>query len=60
MSSGLTYGGDGTETERQTQKIFENNVTTLDPRALSKALAAIPLAFAPGTRCLVHSLPASL
>lgn len=50
MSSGLTYGGNGTETERQTQKIFENNVTTLDPRALSKALAAIPLAFDPGTR----------
>ncbi|MBO7748769.1 beta-lactamase family protein [Paenibacillus sp. MWE-103] len=50
MSSGLTYGGDGTETERQTRKIFEQGVAALEPRAISKALAGIPLAFDPGTR----------
>jgi CubicO group peptidase (beta-lactamase class C family) len=48
MSSGLTYDGDGTETERQTRKIFEKG-TTLDMKALSKELAAIPLDFDPGT-----------
>jgi CubicO group peptidase (beta-lactamase class C family) len=46
MSSGLTYGGNGTETERQTGQINTNN---MDLRALSKALAAIPLEFDPGT-----------
>jgi CubicO group peptidase (beta-lactamase class C family) len=50
MSSGLTYGGAGTETERQTQAVMENAVETMDTRALSKALASIPLAFDPGTR----------
>jgi CubicO group peptidase (beta-lactamase class C family) len=49
MSSGLTYGGDNTETERLTRTIMENSVTTMDMRALSKALAAVPLAFDPGT-----------
>jgi CubicO group peptidase (beta-lactamase class C family) len=48
MSSGLTYEGDGTETERQTGRILENE-DTMDLRALSKALAAIPLQFDPGT-----------
>jgi CubicO group peptidase (beta-lactamase class C family) len=49
MSSGLTYGGDSTETERQTRTVMENAVTTMDMRALSKAVAAVPLAFDPGT-----------
>jgi CubicO group peptidase (beta-lactamase class C family) len=48
MSSGLAYGGNGTETERQTGQILEN-ADTMDLRALSKALAAIPLEFDPGT-----------
>jgi CubicO group peptidase (beta-lactamase class C family) len=48
MSSGLTYPGDGTETERQTGKIIEN-AAAMDLKALSKALAAIPLDFDPGT-----------
>jgi CubicO group peptidase (beta-lactamase class C family) len=48
MSSGLTYDGNGTETERQTGKIFEN-AATMDLKTLSKALASIPLEFDPGT-----------
>ncbi|MFC5647704.1 serine hydrolase domain-containing protein [Paenibacillus solisilvae] len=49
MSSGLTYGGDGTETERQTRAMMENAVATMNMRELSKQLATIPLAFDPGT-----------
>ncbi|MFC4811673.1 serine hydrolase domain-containing protein [Paenibacillus sp. GCM10023250] len=63
MSSGLTYGGDATETERQTRSIFEQDVTALEPRAISKALAGIPLAFDPGTRWkygLSHDVLAAL
>ncbi|MFC5451273.1 serine hydrolase domain-containing protein [Paenibacillus aestuarii] len=49
MTSGLTYGGDNTETERQTRAMMENDAGIEDMQALSKALAAIPLAFDPGT-----------
>ncbi|MBW7455112.1 beta-lactamase family protein, partial [Paenibacillus sepulcri] len=49
MSSGLTYGGIGTETERQTRVMMENAAATMNMRELSKQLAAIPLAFDPGT-----------
>ncbi|NOU94268.1 serine hydrolase [Paenibacillus sp. LMG 31456] len=49
MSSGLTYGGDSTETERLTRIVMENAAKTMDIRALSKALATNPLAFDPGT-----------
>ncbi|TVY09175.1 serine hydrolase domain-containing protein [Paenibacillus cremeus] len=49
MTSGLTYGGDILETERQTRTIMENAVHTMDMRALSQALATVPLAFDPGT-----------
>ncbi|MCT2536867.1 beta-lactamase family protein [Aquibacillus koreensis] len=50
MTSGLTYPGDGSETERQAgiamEKLKKEN--KLSNRQLSKALAAIPLAFEPG------------
>ncbi|NBD24927.1 serine hydrolase domain-containing protein [Paenibacillus glycinis] len=49
MTSGLTYGGTGTETERQTLALMKNAVATMNMRELSKQLAAIPLAFDPGT-----------
>ncbi|OCT13530.1 serine hydrolase [Paenibacillus pectinilyticus] len=49
MTSGLTYGGDGTETERQTRVIMESAAATVDMQTLSKALAEVPLAFDPGT-----------
>ncbi len=55
MSSGLTYGGNQNETERQTSKVMEElrqkqaAGEKYDVRALSKALAEIPLAFEPGT-----------
>lgn len=49
MSSGLTYGGEDTETERQTRTVLQRAAESMDVRALSKALAAIPLAFDPGT-----------
>ncbi|MDR6879255.1 serine hydrolase domain-containing protein [Bacillus sp. 3255] len=48
MSSGLTYGGDGTETERRTRAIMENAAATVDMQTLSQSLAAVPLAFEPG------------
>ncbi|MCR8630335.1 serine hydrolase domain-containing protein [Paenibacillus radicis (ex Xue et al. 2023)] len=48
MTSGLTYGGDNLETERLTRIMMEDAFTK-DIRALSKALATIPLAFDPGT-----------
>ncbi|MBD0382872.1 serine hydrolase domain-containing protein [Paenibacillus sedimenti] len=50
MTSGITYGGDGTETERQTRVIMENAAETMDTRTAVKALASVPLAFEPGTR----------
>lgn len=55
MTSGLTYGGEGNETERNVTKAMQafqekdmqgEKMTT---RQLSQALAAIPLAFDPGT-----------
>ncbi|CAN7662607.1 serine hydrolase [Paenibacillus sp. LjRoot153] len=49
MTSGLTYGGDGLETERLTAKEMGNAAETMNMRTLSKALAEIPLAFDPGT-----------
>lgn len=55
MSSGLTYGGNQNETERQTSKLMEElrqkqaAGEKYDVRTLSKALAEIPLAFEPGS-----------
>jgi CubicO group peptidase (beta-lactamase class C family) len=49
MTSGLTYGGDSTETEKQTRTVMENSATTMNMRTLSKALATVPLAYDPGT-----------
>ncbi|MDC3417341.1 serine hydrolase domain-containing protein [Aquibacillus salsiterrae] len=54
MTSGLTYGGTATEVERQVSKVMElvnegnypNDKTPV--RALSEALATVPLAFQPG------------
>ncbi|CAN7436336.1 serine hydrolase domain-containing protein [Paenibacillus sp. LjRoot56] len=51
MTSGLTYPGEDTETERQTRTMLENvKRETMDMQALSKGLATIPLEFDPGTR----------
>ncbi|MDR6550535.1 serine hydrolase domain-containing protein [Paenibacillus qinlingensis] len=51
MTSGLTYGGDGTETERLTRSMLENaRRETMDMQTLSNGLASIPLEFEPGTR----------
>ncbi|KRF02303.1 serine hydrolase [Paenibacillus sp. Soil766] len=51
MTSGLTYPGDGTETERHTRTMLENaKRETMDMRALSNELASVPLEFDPGTR----------
>ncbi|SDY25673.1 CubicO group peptidase, beta-lactamase class C family [Evansella caseinilytica] len=56
MTSGLTYNGDGDETERQVQKAMnaiyakEDGETALTVRDVSKALASIPLAFDPGSQ----------
>jgi CubicO group peptidase (beta-lactamase class C family) len=49
MTSGLTYGGDTTETERRTRTVTENTGAAGSVRDLSKALATVPLAFDPGT-----------
>lgn len=55
MTSGLTYGGNQNEAERQTSKVMEElrrkeaDGEKYDVRTLSKALAKIPLAFEPGT-----------
>ena len=55
MTSGLTYGGNQKESERQTSKVMEElrhkkaDGEKYDVRTLSKALAKIPLAFEPGT-----------
>lgn len=50
MTSGLTYPGSGTETEKQVAKAFEQLGSNMTVRSLSKTLASIPLAFDPGTR----------
>ncbi|WHY02620.1 serine hydrolase domain-containing protein [Neobacillus sp. DY30] len=55
MTSGLTYGGDGNETERQVKLALtnfnnDNGAENLDVRTLSKILSKIPLAFEPGTQ----------
>lgn len=49
MTSGLTYGGDNLETERQTFSVMQHAAASHDMRSLSKALASVPLAFDPGT-----------
>jgi CubicO group peptidase (beta-lactamase class C family) len=52
MTSGLTYQGEGNETERQVKKAMTtlHKEGTFSVRVLSKALANIPLAFDPGTQ----------
>jgi CubicO group peptidase (beta-lactamase class C family) len=55
MTSGLTYGGEGNETERQVTLALTNfnndkGPENLDVRALSQILSEIPLAFEPGTQ----------
>ncbi|MFB3160007.1 serine hydrolase domain-containing protein [Neobacillus sp. 179-J 1A1 HS] len=55
MTSGLTYGGDGNETERQVKKALDNfnhdkGPENLDVRTLSQILSKIPLAFEPSTQ----------
>ncbi|WP_019533220.1 serine hydrolase domain-containing protein [Paenibacillus ginsengihumi] len=55
MTSGLTYAGSRMETERETKKVLdelkqkEKAGEPYDVRALSKAIASVPLAFDPGT-----------
>src|SRR5690606_27488245 len=55
MTSGLTYPGEGNETERQVgkamQDLYEKNKQgeNFTNQALAKSLASIPLAFDPGT-----------
>jgi CubicO group peptidase (beta-lactamase class C family) len=51
MTSGLTYEGDGNETEREVKKVMQllRRDNTFNVRKLSEALAKIPLAFDPGT-----------
>jgi CubicO group peptidase (beta-lactamase class C family) len=51
MTSGLTYEGDGSETEREVKKAMQllRKDNTFNVRKLSAALAKIPLAFDPGT-----------
>jgi CubicO group peptidase (beta-lactamase class C family) len=51
MTSGLTYEGDGNETEREVKKVMQllRRENTFNVRKLSVALAKIPLAFDPGT-----------
>ncbi len=57
MTSGITYPGGDNETQRHTtravealQKQQEQGGEALTAQSLSKALAAVPLAFDPGTR----------
>ncbi|MCJ8007084.1 serine hydrolase domain-containing protein [Lederbergia wuyishanensis] len=53
MTSGLTYPGEGNETERQVGKAMQElhkQGEKLTNRALAKSLASIPLAFDPGTK----------
>jgi CubicO group peptidase (beta-lactamase class C family) len=55
MTSGLTYGGEGSENLRQTQELFEQisrRIPTERPMTtfeVADRLAAIPLAFVPGS-----------
>ncbi|MBB6733993.1 serine hydrolase domain-containing protein [Cohnella zeiphila] len=50
MTSGLTYDGDGSETERRTSPIYRNAPALMNVREFSRALAEVPLAFDPGSR----------
>lgn len=53
MTSGLTYGGEANETEKQVAKTFQQlqeKGEKLTNRRLSEVLAAIPLAFQPGAQ----------
>lgn len=53
MTSGLSYGGNSDEAERQSQRALESLAAhegTLSTRDFSKILAPIPLAFEPGTQ----------
>ncbi len=56
MSSGITYAGGNSETERRTAELSSGPLPSskdgvpLNVRGLAKELAAIPLAFDPGTR----------
>ncbi|MFS0637836.1 serine hydrolase domain-containing protein [Mesobacillus foraminis] len=55
MTSGLTYGGEGNETERHVSRAMERlnsdgQADQMDNRMLAKLLSEIPLAFDPGTR----------
>ncbi|MFS0862578.1 serine hydrolase domain-containing protein [Fredinandcohnia sp. 179-A 10B2 NHS] len=53
MTSGLTYPGEGNETERQVAralKEIDQRGERRTTRQLSQALASLPLAFDPGTR----------
>ncbi len=56
MTSGLCYPGDSSETARRTRDILqdleqkERDGSKFDIRAMSRALAGIPLAFDPGAR----------
>lgn len=51
MTSGLTYEGNGSETEREVKQAMQllRKDNTINVRKLSAALAKIPLAFDPGT-----------
>ncbi|PLS08610.1 serine hydrolase domain-containing protein [Neobacillus cucumis] len=51
MTSGLTYEGEGSETERQVKKMMRtlHREGTFSVRTFSKELAKVPLAFDPGT-----------
>lgn len=63
MSSGITYGGTATDTERRTQEIWHKAQTESDARSFAQALGEIPLAFEPGTRWrygLSHDVLAAL
>ncbi|MEW9052932.1 MAG: serine hydrolase domain-containing protein [Neobacillus sp.] len=65
MTSGITYDGDANETEREVRKVMASLRTdkTMNVRELSKALAAIPLAFDPGSKWrygLSHDVLAAL
>ncbi|MCR2823645.1 serine hydrolase domain-containing protein [Lederbergia panacisoli] len=50
MTSGLTYPGEGNETEQQVGKAMQELGGKLTTRTIAKSLASIPLAFDPGTK----------
>ncbi|MFD0670962.1 serine hydrolase domain-containing protein [Cohnella sp. GCM10027633] len=63
MTSGITYGGTATDTERRTQELWDKARSESDARSFAQALGAIPLAFEPGTRWrygLSHDVLAAL